>query len=197
MGAWTSESSKVIVNAIYKVNNPDKRLAPVEVANIFVADGEIALNRGLKNLVHHKQRCQWHVPHDLAPLMKYQDEAATDDITHVMDTVSKIFEIAIPEKDFEQVSSEDLVAINQRIKDCESEIKKLSELLSSKGYSQAATYLSNAREDLFTYLRYWMKIGIVTPRVTSKLERLMREINRRIKKFAFNCSEKGAAIMRD
>ena len=40
-----------------------------------------------------------------------------------------------------------------------------------------------------------MKTGIVTPRVTSKLERLMREINRRIKKFAFNWSEKGAAKM--
>ncbi|MFP5387635.1 MAG: hypothetical protein ACLGHN_16285, partial [Bacteriovoracia bacterium] len=66
---------------------------------------------------------------------------------------------------------------------------------SSKGYSQAATYLANAKDDLFTYLRYWMKTGVVTPRVTSKLERLMREINRRIKKFAFNWSEKGAAIM--
>jgi hypothetical protein len=40
-----------------------------------------------------------------------------------------------------------------------------------------------------------MKTGIITPRVTSKLERLMREINRRIKKFAFNWSEKGAATI--
>lgn len=195
MGAWTSESWKTIGKAIYRANNPDRRLAPVKVANILVADGEIALGKGLKNLVHHKQRCQWHVPHDLAPLMKYQDEASTEDIDHAMDKVSKIFEIEIPEKDFEQVSKEDLLAINQKIKDCELEIKKLSELLSSKGYSQAATYLSNARDDLFTYLRYWMKTGIVTPRVTSKLERLMREINRRIKKFAFNWSEKGAAII--
>lgn len=122
-------------------------------------------------------------------------ERRTEDITHAMNQVSKIFEIEIPEKDFEQVSIGDLLAINQKIKDCELEIKKLSELLSSKGYSQAATYLSNARDDLFTYLRYWMKTGIVTPRVTSKLERLMREINRRIKKFAFNWSEKGAAII--
>jgi len=195
MGAWTSESWKVIGKAIYRANNPDRRLAPVKVADILLADGEIALGHGLKNLVHHKQRCQWHVPHDLAPLMKYQDGAATEDITHAMDQVSKIFEIEIPEKDFEQVATLDLVTINQKIKDCELEIKKLSDLLSSKGYSQAATYLSNAKDDLFTYLRYWMKTGIVTPRVTSKLERLMREINRRIKKFAFNWSEKGAAII--
>lgn len=74
-------------------------------------------------------------------------------------------------------------------------IRDLSIFLSKKGYSQAATYLANAKDDLFTYLRYWMKTGVVTPKVTSKLERLMREINRRIKKFAFNWSEKGAAIM--
>lgn len=46
------------------------------------------------------------------------------------------------EKDFKEVRTEDLVAINQKIKDCELEIKKLSELLSSKGYGQAATYAS-------------------------------------------------------
>ncbi len=195
LGAWTSESWKVIGNAIYRANNPDRRLAPVKVANTLVVDGEIALGRGLKNLVFHKQRCQWHVPHDLAPLMKYQDGAATEDINHAMDKVSQIFEVEIPKKDFEEVSTEDLVQINQKIKDCEAEIKKLTEYLSSKGYSQAATYLSNARDDLFTYLRYWMKTGVVTPRVTSKLERLMREINRRIKKFAFNWSDKGAARM--
>ncbi len=75
------------------------------------------------------------------------------------------------------------------------QIKVLSDFHSHKGYSQAATYLSNAKDDLFTYLRYWMKTGVVTPRVTSKLERLIREINRRIKKFAFNWSDRGAAIM--
>ena len=143
----------------------------MKVANILVADGEIALDRGLKNLVFHKQRCQWHVPHDLAPLMKYQDGASTKDIEHAMDKVSKIFEIQIPNKEIEEVSTDDLVQINQKIKECELEIKKLSELLSTKGYSQAATYLANAKDELFTYLRFWMKTGVVTPRVTSKLER--------------------------
>lgn len=82
LGAWTSESWKVIGKSIYRANNPDRHLAPVKVANILVADGEIALGRGLKNLVHYKQRCQWHVPHDLKPLMKYQDGATTEDINH-------------------------------------------------------------------------------------------------------------------
>lgn len=195
LGAWTSESWKTIGNAIYKVNNPDKRLAPVKLANILVADGEIALGLGLKKLVHHKQRCQWHIPHDLRPLMKYQDKAEQEDVNYAMDKVGAIFQIEIPEKDFEEVETKDLVELNTKIHECEKVIQDLSIYLSNKGYSQAATYLANAKDDLFTYLRYWMKTGVVTPKVTSKLERLMREINRRIKKFAFNWSEKGAAIM--
>jgi hypothetical protein len=127
MGAWTSESWKTIGKAIYRANNPNRRLAQVKVANILLADGEIALGIGLKNLVFQKQRCQWHVPHDLAPLMKYQDKAATEDITQAMNQVSKMFEINIPEKDFEQVKTEDMVTLNQKIKDCENEIKQLSE----------------------------------------------------------------------
>ena len=195
LGAWTSESWKVIGNAIDRVNNPDRRLAPVKLANILVADGEIALGLGLKKLVHHKQRCLWHIPHDLGPLMKYQDKAEQEDVNYAMDKVGAIFQIEIPEKDFEKVETSDLVEINAKIHACEDVIRDLSVFLSNKGYSQAATYLANAKDDLFTYLRYWMKTGVVTPKVTSKLERLMREINRRIKKFAFNWSEKGAAIM--
>ena len=74
-------------------------------------------------------------------------------------------------------------------------MKLLAEYLEHKGYSKASTYVTNARSNLFTYLKYWMKTGIVTPKVTSKLERLMREIGRRIKKFAFNWSKKGCAKM--
>jgi hypothetical protein len=45
------------------------------------------------------------VPHDLGLLLKYQDGAAIEDIAHAMDKVRKIFEVEIPEKDFEQVST--------------------------------------------------------------------------------------------
>ena len=40
-----------------------------------------------------------------------------------------------------------------------------------------------------------MKTGFRCPRTTSYLERLMREIGRRLKKIAFGWSERGAAQM--
>lgn len=193
LGAWTSESWKTIGNLVYRANNQNKKIAAKKVANVLVADGEIGLNNGLKKLTHHQQRCLWHIPHELKPLMKYHDKADHEDIEYSLNQVHSIFQIDIPEKDFESVEMKELVELNQKIKDCEMQMKLLSEYLNHKGYEKASTYVANARSNLFTYLRYWMKTGVVTPKVTSKLERLMREINRRIKKFAFNWSEKGCA----
>ena len=112
-----------------------------------------------------------------------------------MNQVHSIFQIDIPDKEFEDVSIEEKIEMKEKIKSCELQMKLLSEYLEHKGYDKASTYVSNARSSLFTYLRYWIKTGVITPKVTSKLERLMREVGRRIKKFAFNWSEKGCAKM--
>lgn len=195
LGAWTSESWKNIGNLIYKANNQNKKVLSKKVANILVADGEIGLNKGLKKLTHHQQRCLWHIPHELRPLLKYQEKAPEGDIKYALNQVHSIFKIDIPDKEFDKVEVSEKIEVHKKIKDCELQMKLLADYLSHKGYSQASTYVSNARNNLFTYLRYWLKTGVITPKVTSKLERLMREINRRIKKFAFNWSEKGCAKM--
>jgi len=48
---------------------------------------------------------------------------------------------------------------------------------------------------VFTYVKFWLEYGMVSPRVSSMLERMMREIGRRLKKIAFGWSEFGAAKM--
>jgi hypothetical protein len=80
LGAWCSESWKTVGNLIYKANNPNKKLAPKKLANMLVADGKIGLNNGLQKLAHHRQRCLWHIPHELGPLMKYQEKAPEEEI---------------------------------------------------------------------------------------------------------------------
>lgn len=193
LGAWCSESWRTVGNLIHKANNPNKKLAPKKLANMLVADGEIGLNNGLQKLAHHRQRCLWHIPHELGPLMKYQEKAPEEEIKYALNQVHSIFQIDIPDKDFDQVEEKELIEMNEKIIACEMQMKLLAEYLETKGHSKASTYINNARNNLFTYLRYWMKTGVLTPKVTSKIERLMREINRRIKKFAFNWSEKGCA----
>ncbi len=62
-------------------------------------------------------------------------------------------------------------------------------------YKKAKTFVKNAKAQLFTYIENWVKTGISNPRVTSLVERIMREIKRRIKKIGFKWSEKGAEKM--
>lgn len=64
-----------------------------------------------------------------------------------------------------------------------------------KGYKQAAKYLLNTKNNLFSYIRTWLKTGLVNPRVSSQIERMIREIGRRIKKIGHGWSPKGAAKM--
>lgn len=48
---------------------------------------------------------------------------------------------------------------------------------------------------LFTYIDNWIKTGISNPKVTSLVERIMREIKRRINRMGYRWSEKGAEKM--
>jgi transposase-like protein len=78
--------------------------------------------------------------------------------------------------------------MNVAIDDFITELKML-------GYKKAKTFVENAKGQLFTYIENWIKTGISNPKVTSLVERTMREIKRRIKKIGFKWSEKGAEKM--
>jgi len=65
--------------------------------------------------------------------------------------------------------------------------------LKARGYERAARYIRYAKDRLFTYVRWWLKSGLVMPRASSMIERLMRELGRRLKRIAFGWSEGGAA----
>jgi len=67
--------------------------------------------------------------------------------------------------------------------------------LRSKGYDEAADYVDRGGKNIFTYLDRWLRTGLITPRAASMIERMMREIARRLKRMAFGWSPEGAAKM--
>jgi len=77
----------------------------------------------------------------------------------------------------------------------EYEIRKLIKKLLNKGYVTAADYLIRASKNMFSYIRRWLLTGIVEPHASSMIERMMRELARRLKRMAFGWSEEGAAKM--
>ena len=58
-----------------------------------------------------------------------------------------------------------------------------------KGYHHGAFYLENLSRRLFTNIELWLKTGVIAPKTTSLLERMFREIGRRLKKIAWGWSD--------
>lgn len=188
-GSWSGESWEKIGEEIHA-----KTEESGPIAKGLVSDGELGLAEGLAHLVNEQQRCHWHMVHDLDYTM-WQESASKEERRSTQKQLAGILGIELPEEDFEQVAEEDKAKIEQATEEAEEKIEQLVVELAQKGYSQAASYVANAKDRLFSYVRFWLRYGLVTPRVSSMIERMMREIGRRLKRIAFGWSEKGAAKM--
>ena len=109
--------------------------------------------------------------------------------------LAAIIGIELPEEDFEKVEDSDKTSLAQAVAAAECDVRKLIKKLLDKGYGRAADYLIRASKNMFSYVRRWLLTGIVGPRASSMIERMMREFARRLKRMAFGWSEEGAAKM--
>ncbi len=193
VGAWVRSSWYQIGRQIKKANHPNKKLAFKPVANIFLSDGERALINGMKHLAHHQQRCQWHFVRDFKYAFLYQDKGDKQDsiamTNYLWDLMDRL------KVDEELKNDEEKLKLFQEIIKAEKELEELELKLKKGNYSAAAVYLHNARLVLFNHLRLLLKSGESVAKVTSRIERFMRELARRMKRIAHNWSEAGAEIM--
>lgn len=189
LGAWTDKTWTEIGQALTSAD-PEQKV----VHQVLVSDGGPGLAEGLAHLVNHHQRCQWHQVHDLDYYL-YRDEAPKAYRREQQRALAGIIGIELPAQDFQIVPAADKIALAQVTDGAEQKLLELIGKLADKGYHQAANYIRNAKDRLFSYIRVWLECGLVTPRVSSLLERMMREIGRRLKRIAFGWSESGAAQM--
>lgn len=189
LGSWSHESWQEIAVAI-KGNRPKDK----PVADVLVADGEPGLSEALAKLCNESQRCQWHFIHDLGYSM-WKDKAPKAERDHMTADLINMIGIEIPQEDFQNVSQEEKQKITERLEQARCDIRDLYNYLMSKGYDTAAGYVKNGGDKIFTYLERWLRTGLITPRAASRIERMMREIARRLKRMAFGWSPEGAAKM--
>lgn len=189
VGAWSGCSWEDIGSEI-KDNAVDWK----KKGKILVSDGERGLADAFASLVEKAQRCHWHAPHDVNYAM-WEDNAPLAQRKAMQKQVAGLIGIQLPEEDFEKVKEEDKDKLTERTKKAEDKLDELIRELVDQGYHKAATYVRNAKHNLFSYVRFWLKYGLVCPRASSMIERMMREIGRRLKKIAFGWKEKGAAKM--
>jgi len=190
LGAWSGQSWEQIAAELRQQQPGDGE----PIAHTLITDGEPGLPEALASFARLHQRCQWHQIQDLNILM-WHDKAPRHERRKAQKRIAGILQIELPKQDFERVAQEDKVGLEQEVKKAERRLQRLAREIEKKGYTQAATYVRNAKNRLFNYVRLWLETGLVSPRVNSILERMMREIGRRLKRIAHGWSEQGAAKM--
>ena len=190
IGVWGKKSWKSIRKEI-EVKNFGSKVKTKPIAKVLVCDGEESLVTEMGKLAEKTQRCQWHLTHDFVHLMKYQEKEKKETAHEFASALHASMQIELPLT----VDEKNKLEVEVNIFEAEKSIDQLIATLEERNYFKAAVYVTNAKKYLFTYLRYWLHTGILTPKVSSRIERMMREFGRRIKKIGFNWSTKGAEKM--
>jgi hypothetical protein len=188
LGSWTDTTWKEI-NQYWrddKIKFPD--------GSILVADGEPGLADAFVDQVELEQRCHWHVVRDLYHVM-HHDGAPLELTKQMQRGLAGTLAIELPVEDFGNVSESQKDQVEKEIELADEALGRFISYLNKQGYTKAATYISGARKSMFSYVRRWLRLGIICPRASSLIERVIRELARRLKKIAYNWSDKGAGKM--
>ncbi len=153
----------------------------------FVFDGEPGLDGFLSDIAQ-SQRCIWHASRGLYHAL-WEDGLKKKQSAPEIEKIKSLVGIELPEQDFELIKESDKEAVKQCYESSKKEIKELIDTFREKGYKKGASYLENLSKNLFTHIEIWLQTGVIAPKVTSLLERVFREIGRRLKKIAWGWSD--------
>lgn len=168
--------------------NIKERIKKAGAFNIpFIYDGEPGLDDFLSDVAE-SQRCTWHAPRGLYHSL-WQDGLKKKESQPETDKIKGLIGIELPEEDFELIKDEDKEQVKSKYESCKAEIEEMVKIFYEKGYHHGAFYLENLSRRLFTNIELWLKTGVIAPKTTSLLERMFREIGRRLKKIAWGWSD--------
>jgi len=165
-----------------------ERIKETEHYNIpFIYDGEPGLDDFLSDVAE-SQRCTWHGPRGLYHAL-WKDGLKKKESDPETEKIKQLIGIELPEGEYEILKEEDKEQVKTKYEASKLEIKDLIKTFEEKGYKQGASYLENLSKKLFTNIELWLKTGIIAPKTTSLLERVFREIGRRLKRIAWGWSD--------
>ncbi len=153
----------------------------------FIYDGEPGLDDFLSDIAE-SQRCSWHGPRGLYHSL-WEDGLKKKASQPQIENLKHIIGIELPQSDYELLKDEDKQIVEQQYQSSKFEIIELINTLKEKGYHHGAAYLQNLSQRIFTNVEIWLKTGVIAPKTISLLERIFREIGRRIKRIAWGWSD--------
>lgn len=165
-----------------------ERLNETKASGIpFIYDGEPGLDDFLSEVAE-SQRCTWHAPRGLYHSL-WEDGLGKKDSQPQIERLKHLVGIELPEGDYELLDECDKQQVEEKYQSSKAEILALIDTFKEKGYRHGATYLENLSQRIFTHVELWLKTGVIAPKTTSLLERIFREIGRRIKRIAWGWAD--------
>ncbi len=152
-----------------KLFNPLKSSLKAFDNFLLVTDGDSNILKSIKGVKILFQRCLWHLPYQ----MKYYlwKDGIKRKSTEWYHLLGKVFDITAI-----RYGLDDEKEIEGIIKIKNNRLDKLISYCLENGYTNSASYLKNARGDMFTAFSNKLK-----GQTTSKVERVMRTVNMRTK----------------
>ena len=188
LGCFTNTEWSAVEAEIKKRLKQEEKHGSEEARTIpFVYDGEPGLDNFLAEVTE-TQRCTWHASRGLYHAL-WEDGLNKKQSRPQIDTVKQLVGIELPAGDFELLKEADKEDVRNKYTASKEEIEELINTFREKGYHQGATYLENIAKKLFTHIEIWLKTGVIAPKTTSLLERVFREIGRRLKRIAWGWSD--------
>jgi hypothetical protein len=164
------------------------RLKKTKAAGIsFIHDGEPGLDRFLSDVAQ-PQRCAWHGPRGLYHAL-WEDGLKKKDSQPQTDKLKHLIGIELPSGDYELLKEQDRQQVEEKYQASKAQIAELINVFKQHGYQKGASYLDSLSKRIFTNIELWLTTGVIAPKTTSLLERIFREIGRRVKRIAWGWSD--------
>lgn len=139
----------------------------------FIYDGEPGLDNFLAEAAE-SQRCTWHAPRGVYHAL-WEDGLKKKDSKPVTDKIKQLIGIELPEGEYEILKEKNKDRVKSKYEKSKSEIKELIQTFREKGYKHGTAYLENLSERLFTNIELWLKTGVIAPKTTSLLKRVLEK----------------------
>jgi ribosomal protein L37E len=133
----------------------------------LTTDGDEGIRKGLGNLIIHLQRCLWHIPHQLKHCLWADGVARTSGLWKAI--MARAHQLVAVRHLLDDDEIEPLIEMKN------GELGDLVNYCRTNGCEKSASYLENAKPDMFTSLKNRLE-----GRATSQVERVMRTVNLRI-----------------
>lgn len=186
IGSWVDTSWEEIERQTRSRIKSDPRQPP-----LLLYDGEPGLEHFLAGVVRDPQRCTWHASQGLYHAMWEDGHSKKDSRPH-QKQLAKIVAVEIPEGDYDQLSSDAIEAVREKYSQAKKDMNDLIEVLYQKNCPHAVEYLRSLLKGVYHQVDMWLATGIIAPKTTSRLERLFRELARRLKRIAWGWSDRVA-----